>query len=156
MYNGIVPRSWLYNVETRLPNEVFAVELLSKPVIIKKDEHGYINVIINRNGVKDAIISTEAKRKICETYVEGNESKLLELDRNVHNFLIGRSEIDSIEIPLDEFPLRWASGGVLSIVRLNKHGKNKWSPFFFRDIKPYGWNIPLGSSERHFFNNKLN
>ena len=40
--------------------------------------------------------------------------------------------------------LRWASGGVVSIVKFRKR---EWIPFFFRDIPAYGWNISLGASE---------
>jgi hypothetical protein len=35
---------------------------------------------------------------------------------------------------------------VLSIVTVNGR-RGKWTPFFFRDIAPVGWNIALGSSE---------
>jgi hypothetical protein len=50
-----------------------------------------------------------------------------------------------IIIPTENIPLRWCSGGILSIVKFKEKW---WVPLFFRDIKPDGWNLSLGASER--------
>jgi hypothetical protein len=39
------------------------------------------------------------------------------------------------------FPFRYASGGVLPILRI---GRKEFFCFFYRDIDPVGWNIANG------------
>jgi hypothetical protein len=76
-----------------------------------------------------------------------NGSRLEEaarLDQEIHRFMLGQSEATDLGISTDRFPLRWASGGVLPVVRWQG---TTWSPFFFRDIPPVGWNIAAGSSD---------
>jgi hypothetical protein len=63
------------------------------------------------------------------------------------DFIRNAPDGESLPIDTTNLPLRWASGGVLSIV--NWRGR-KWVPLFFRDIQPYGWNLSLGSTERYF------
>jgi hypothetical protein len=72
---------------------------------------------------------------------------LIELDQRILDFMRGRRREGALEIRTSELPLRWASGGVLSIVRC---GTQEWVPLFLRDIPPYGWNVSLGATERYF------
>ena len=55
------------------------------------------------------------------------------------------SAIDAGRMEVGHDGLRWASGGVLSVVRWRDRD---WTPFFFRDIPPFGWNISLGGSDK--------
>jgi len=148
---GIVSIGKIMSEKQRLPHEVFSAELLTRPIYLKKQENGRNLVRINRNNVNQAVISTEAKKALCNHYVSGREKFLKYKDNDIHRFLSFKTRDNEKEILLDKFPLRWASGGVLSVVNFKKDGEKKlWSPFFFRDIKPFGWNIALGASERYF------
>ncbi len=148
-----LPVELIRNTDTRLQGEVFAVELLTKPIIIRRDKiNGRFSVTINRSEVEKSIISTAAKTELCKKYVKDRVG-LEELDYEIHQFMLGNSQEEEfvIDLPALGIPLRWASGGVLSVVNIERDNQlEKWTPFFFRDIDPYGWNISLGSSERQF------
>ncbi|MEI6847612.1 MAG: AAA family ATPase [Chlorobiaceae bacterium] len=146
--NEDIPVEYVHNTVHRLKNEVFAVELLKNPIYIEKDNDGLIDITINRNNVRKAVITTQAKKSICNKYIT-NKEVITQKDNEYHKFLTNKSCNEKLEINLDEFPLRWASGGVLSVVNYQDE-KQLWTPFFFRDIEPVGWNISLGASERHF------
>jgi class 3 adenylate cyclase len=148
---GVVSPTELWASNNRLSDEVFAVEILTQPVKLERDKYGAVTVTINRNGVKDMVISNAGKSAMTERYVTlKNKPVLLQLDREVQTFLVAGGSPDTMSIDLPELRtrLRWASGGVLSIVT-DPHGK-QWVPLFFRDIRPYGWNIALGTTERWF------
>ncbi|HEX5727502.1 MAG TPA: toll/interleukin-1 receptor domain-containing protein [Longimicrobiaceae bacterium] len=145
---GVVERARAFDRKAPLlPNQVFAIELLTKPVRLTRLDDGRISVSIDRSGVSGAVVTSQARRNLCNHYLGSLEVRreARRLDARIHQFLLGRSHARSLEISLDRWPLRWASGGVLSVVRLDGR---EWTPFFFRDIKPWGWNISLGGSER--------
>ena len=146
--DGIVPVGLFRKYKHRFPNEYFASELLTQPIFLRCKEDKSV-VVINRSEVKYVVISNVGKEKICEQYVSPKRDKLINLDRKILNFMRDPQKQTPPPIPTLEMPLRWASGGVLSIVRQNN---NYWVPLFFRDIRPYGWNISLGASERYFDN----
>ena len=149
--SGIVSPKDLETSRNRMSNEVFAIELLTQPVKLERDETGSVVVTVDRHDVKEMLISNEAKLAKTKQYVTPEKkSRLLELDRQIQTFLAGRGSRGTMSINLPELDirLRWASGGVLSIVT-DAQGK-KWVPLFFRDIRPYGWNIALGTTERWF------
>ncbi len=158
--NEMLSEKIIHNSKRKIKGEVFAIELLTRPIRIsnQKREGRYV-VTIDRRDVTNSIISTAAKTAICNEYVEKNKDKrseLIKLDQEIHQFLIGNSDKEEflIDLPSLGIPLRWASGGVLSVVDIYKNDKHeKWTPFFFRDINPSGWNIALGASERQFDNN---
>jgi hypothetical protein len=149
--NDEISVEYVHITDHRLKDEVFAIELLKSPIRIEKDKAGLIDIIINRSGIEKAVITNQAKKKICDKYVK-NKKQIAQNDNQYHEFLTNKSCNEKLEIDLDKFPLRWASGGVLSII--NYKGET-WTPFFFRDINPAGWNISLGASERHFENGKV-
>jgi hypothetical protein len=130
------------------PTDEFAIELLSEPVILTRTEAGSVRVAISRDDARGHIYTTKAKRDLCQATLSTPErlAAAQRLDREIHQFLLGRSKRSSLIVHLDNLPLRWASGGVLSVVRWRQA---PWTPFFFRDIPPYGWNIALGSSEKN-------
>lgn len=157
--NKVLPVELIHNSKKRLKGEVFAIELLNNKINIHKNRTtGRFTVIIDRSDVKHAVISSAAKTEICRCYVEEKRDRLIQLDRDIHDFLLGNidQELFVIDLPDLGIPLRWASGGVLSVITLiSGDGKSEqWSPFFFRDINPWGWNIALGASERQFDSNQ--
>jgi hypothetical protein len=146
---GVVPRSAL-SAKSRLKGEVFAAELLARDIVIHKhkavsDNHTIVR--IDRSGITDAVISTAGKKALCKQYVAPSQQSLRKKDQEYHEFLVKSSLASSKVVALQNLPLRWASGGVISVVR---YRSKMWIPLFFRDIRPYGWNISLGSSERYF------
>jgi hypothetical protein len=122
------------------------VELLTAPIVLRKDA-GHISVCVDRSGVEYMVISTAGKAKLCDMHVKNRRKELIELDRRILAFMRGSSAANPSPIRTRDLPLRWASGGVLSVVTWKGA---QWIPFFFRDIPPYGWNIALGGSERAF------
>jgi len=144
---GIAPRERVLEGPDRIPGQVFAVELLTEPILLTRTRTGRTSVAIHRDGVTQGLYTTEAKRDLCREVFD-TPRKIAEthaLDLEIHRFLLGESERTSLILRLDELPLRWASGGVLSIV----HWRGvRWTPFFFRDIPPFGWNVALGASEK--------
>lgn len=154
--NGIVRAEQFYKCERRLPGEVYAIELLKKAIGIERTLAGRLRITIDRTGVEEYIISNEGKAaKFREYKLEENREKILERDREIQSFLAGQN-VGTFRIcpwdPWDDLGLRlrWASGGVMSVIRQEGDLNKRWIPFFFRDIRPYGWNIALGSAERWF------
>jgi hypothetical protein len=141
---GIAPRETVFDRKRELPGQVFAVEILKRPVRLGRSPGG-VEVTVDRTGVTRAVYTTAGKNRLCRDVLAGERREEAErLDRAVHRFMMSGEDIPSLEIPTDRFPLRWASGGVLPVVRWRG---DTWIPFFFRDIPPVGWNIAAGSSE---------
>ena len=105
--------------------------------------YGHV-ITVDRSGTDEALYTTEGRRRLCESKLRGKRAIAEDLDRRVHEFMLGQDGPEVLPIPMNDFPLRWASGGVLSIVEWRG---DFWVPFFFRDIEPVGWNISLGGSE---------
>lgn len=147
---GIVSRDDLRHRKSRFPGEVFAVEILARDVKlarVDKDGKEKVEVTIDRRSVKKCLISNKGKSDRVRKYVtKENEADLRDRDSDIHQFLLDRRR-KNLTIPSNKARLRWASGGVLSIVTFKGE---KWVPLFFRDIHPYGWNIALGQPERQF------
>jgi hypothetical protein len=146
---GIAPRNVVFGKE-ELPGQVFAIELLKKPVWLRR-EGDQAFVTISREEVDFAVFTNHGKRKIVERTLagEGAKERAQELDRTIHRFLLHQT--DEQELRVEQPNLRWASGGVLTRIR---YRDGSWMPLFFRDIPPYGWNICLGASEEK--NDNLN
>jgi hypothetical protein len=145
---GIIPSRFL-KYKKKIDGEVFAIELLVEDIVIKKNLRGDNSVIINRDNVKHALINNSGKKRLYSQYAQDYQERLRRLENEIQVFLLQPFKVEENEyvLSLKNLPLRWASGGVLSII--NYKGR-KWIPMFFRDIPPYGWNISLGSSERSF------
>lgn len=170
--DGILSKAQFDSSEQRFNDEVFALELLVNNIYISRDSNKSqfrYNILLNRSGVEQIVINQKGKESIRKRFVPANHKELLEEETKIHSFMLGqsfksaeKSYDDIIDIKLKKYPLFWASGGVLSIVN---YKNKKWILFTFRDIKPYGWNLSLGSSERYFdtqdrlvsdFNHELN
>ncbi len=148
--NGIIEKNKITN--TKLDNEAFYIEMLQKPIRIKKI-HRNIIITIDRGDVQECAFTNAGKKILSERYIN---SETVKKDKLIHSFLCGaennkNAKYHHVDLSND-FKLRWASGGVLSVV---KYKNEYWVPLFFRDIRPYGWNVALGSSER-FFDEKSN
>ena len=128
----------------RLTGRVFAIELLTQPQQFMYRDRQKI-ICLNRRHTSDAIYTGAARRKLRDLCLDTPEIEqwAQRVDQEIHDFLRGRHECD-LELPLDKCPLRWASGGVFPVV---SYRGRTWTSFFFRDIWPEGWNIPLGGSE---------
>jgi hypothetical protein len=139
--------SWAEVFETKgLPGQAFAAELLTQPVLLERNQ-GRTTVRIDRRGVHDAVYTTGGKTCLCKKLLTGDVAKWAEnKDGEIHRFLLSRRDDEVLRVDLHQFPLRWASGGVLSVVQIDGSSE-RWTPFFFRDIPPVGWNIALGASE---------
>ncbi|MBU0995919.1 MAG: hypothetical protein KJ737_25775 [Proteobacteria bacterium] len=152
-HKGIIQRYFLY-AEHRFTGEVFAIELLTQPIVLEYS-NGRYRIIIDRNNVDCAIISNGAKREICDFYVSNHLKNISKIDTAIQGFLTshrngGASDkytLDLMGNTTTPYPMRYASGGVLPII---KRGGDYFIPFFFRDIEPCGWNIPSGASQRNF------
>lgn len=139
--SGIAQRELVFG-KKKLPGQVFAIELLTKPMLLQK-QGKTTYVTVNRDGVTHGLYTGEGRKTIVEHTFNNSESlkNAKHLDKKIHNYLtVSRDPRFIVHQP----NLRWASGGVVSIVDFRQR---KWIPFFFRDIRPYGWNISLGASE---------
>ncbi|MGD8413690.1 MAG: hypothetical protein PVF33_05630, partial [Candidatus Latescibacterota bacterium] len=141
---GIAPREAVFGTEGGLPGQVFAAEILTRPVVLRRSG-GDLEVHVDRRGVTDAVYTTAGKNRLCEEVLRDDRLEMaLRLDADLHAFMVEAGDGSWLEIPTQTIPLRWASAGVLPVVRWRG---GVWSPFFFRDIPPVGWNIAAGSSE---------
>lgn len=148
---GIISKVELKKSDERKQGEVFTIELLNEPITLER-EGGQTLVKIDRRNVSQCIITNAGKTEAVLKYVAGNEDALRKEDKEIQHFLNGTSSESRKIINLRDLHLRlrWASGGVLSIVTID--GKD-YVPLLFRDIRPYGWNLMLGSTERCFKEN---
>jgi len=142
--DGTVPRRFIEKYPTRMADEVFAIEMLNQPIRLRRDGRNTA-LQVNRRGVNTCLISNRGKGTMITRYVDPHREELTALDERLQWFLAGTYD----DNPLDGFkhplPLRWASGGILSVVHFEGR---RWVPLFFRDIPPVGWNVSLGASER--------
>lgn len=142
--DGIAPRDQVFGPGPGLPGQVFAAEILTRPVVLRRSG-GELEVHVDRRGVTHAVYTTEGKDLLCSETLQGDRIGLAaRLDEDIHSFVMEAGDGSWLDIPTSEIPLRWASGGVLPVVEWRG---STWSPFFFRDIPPVGWNIAAGSSE---------
>lgn len=159
-----------------LQDEVFRIQLLINTHCIRHEyslleqnnRQGIKrNTVLDLNQTESSygIYTTEAKNKLSQLCFSPTKSNFLSneeandllgkkreaidrwaenIDKKIHYFILGNStDADALELDFRNFPMRWASGGVYPVVKI----KDKiYTAFFFRDIPPYGWNIPLGAS----------
>ncbi|MBF0378259.1 MAG: hypothetical protein HQK72_12365 [Desulfamplus sp.] len=143
--NGINSHNCVFENDN-IPQKVFSIELLEEPLILRK-EKDKLTVNINRKNIEYAVYNNQGKRELCKKCFNKQEHIVnfaKDVDTKVHEYFLGKSDFNEIEIILKDLPLRWSSGGVFCVV---DYDNREWTPFFFRDIEPCGWNIPLGGSE---------
>lgn len=101
---------------------------------------------VDLRGQSYGIYNNRGKKFLAEHYLsEDTEGPLRDLGNSIHAALLSRQPRD---VPLtteyEDIPFRWASGGVLPVVRWHDRW---WCALFWRDIPPIGWNIANGASE---------
>lgn len=101
---------------------------------------------VDLRGQHYGIYNNVGKEFLAANYLsDTTEVPLRHLGNSIHDALLSRHPR---EVPLtiegEEIPYRWASGGILPIVRWQERW---WCALFWRDIPPIGWNIANGASE---------
>ncbi len=142
--DGIAPHEIVFNDEYNLPGRVFNIELLTRPILLRKFK-GKIFVTLDRNDVHWGVYNRTGRDLVNMLTFPDNveKEKAIQYDKQIHRFLMQGKDEEAFLI--SQRNLRWASGGVLSIVEFQDR---EWVPFFFRDIPPYGWQMPQGASEK--------
>lgn len=146
---GIVSKKRL-DRKSDFKDQAFVIELLESDIELKKNTYDkIIEISINRDNAKYYVITDKGKNQLCQKVVTTDKTRYLEtLDEDIQKFITDKDDFENdkiyIECSKDDLTMRWASGGVLPIVR---YKNNYYVAAFFRDKKPYGWNIPLGSSQ---------
>jgi len=155
--NGVVPRVALthakhFDVNPFLKCEQFASEIIEQPILVRRNEGGGIRIVLNRSyprSCKYVVISNSGKRELQKTFVYPRISEIQITEHRLERFITETDNehqaSETIKMP-DGIPMRWASGGVMPIVTFKRR---QWVALLFRDIAPYGWNLPLGASERY-------
>ncbi len=151
--HGIVPRAALMRSRSFTVNpfrgcEQFASELIEQPVQINRGADG-LHVQLNRDSCKYVVISNAGKKAMQKAFVYPRRAEIADAEHRLSLLTDatrpGVGDTRPIVMP-DGIPMRWASGGVLPIVEFRGR---QWVAMLFRDVAPYGWNLPLGASERH-------
>lgn len=144
--SGIVPNDAIKSNQFLDEKEVFCIELLNRNIYLKKSNNK-ITVTIDRGNITHNVITDKGKSELNDIFVTGNEQFLKEDDEKIHRFFNNDDKEMCIQLEQNNLCLRWVSGGILPIINYNER---KYIPLFYRDKKPFGWNVFLGSSERQF------
>ncbi len=134
------------------PGWAFAVGLTNEGLRVKRaatpDAAGTIHVSLGENPTG---IYNNAGKRFLDTVYPLNEdthptaySRAMDLSGRAQRVFLD-PDVQAPEEPLaKDFPLRWASAGVLPLA---KWRGREWAVLFFRDIRPKGWNLANGASE---------
>ncbi len=95
---------------------------------------------IDLRGARHAVYNNAGKDFLYNKFVS-SIGELTGFSRKYYTKIIDR---EPFEIDLRKIPLRWASGGIIPIV---EYDNSYWLMIFYRNIKPMGWNLPIGASE---------
>lgn len=108
-----------------------------------------LRVTLNDKHARLGIFSNAGKQflnwyyKLDDAHIR---TQLLGGSTTLHQQMLAR-EMGAIAVPRATnhvLPWRWASGGILPVVR---YRGQSWVALFFRDIPPIGWNVANGASE---------
>ncbi|MEW6159578.1 MAG: adenylate/guanylate cyclase domain-containing protein [Verrucomicrobiota bacterium] len=152
-YPGTTRVDSLEASEWRLGFENFAAELLTQPIRLcwaknPKSQRLELSITIDRRNVKEVLINNQGKTAAVARFVNERRAEFEARDLEIQHFLANPREAEMVLEPFKDIPpLRWASGGILSVV--DWQGR-EWVPVYFRDVRPFGWNISLGQSQRNF------
>ncbi|MFH1468939.1 MAG: hypothetical protein ABIO70_31425 [Pseudomonadota bacterium] len=117
-------------------------ELLARPLQVTRND-GRLEVLLDREGVQSLVLGAEARKAVWLSEL-GSRRRLARAqawDAWYREALTGRTGGPPPTDPCP--PLRWGSSG--AVVEVAWRGE-LWIPLFFRDIPPFGWNLPLGAS----------
>ncbi len=148
-YPPITSRRVVFRPESKtdIHGWAFSAEILKKPLTIEK-ENGILTVTVDRRGAVEGLYNSEGKDALVKRTSSSdiNYPEPEGWNRKYYDALKKQEPLSQEPLSMDYLPFRWASGGVIPIVSF-EGSKENWIPFFFRDIEPVGWNIPLGASE---------
>jgi hypothetical protein len=115
------------------------LQVLLPEFIITRNNKG-IKVEIDLKDEFDTLRNSRDKITVNNKYNKSNKKESLtkELDLFYQN-----DQILSYHVRCEQFPLRYANGGVLPIIHIDNIN---YFCFFYRDIFPVGWNIANGAS----------
>jgi len=139
--SGIAKWADVFHRADPLPGQVFALEILRRPLRFERSS-GVTMMTLDRRGCDEGIFTTHGKGELVTRSIGDDINRVKDADKSLHRFL---QSADDGTFEVEHEGLRWASGGVLSVVRWRGR---VWTPFFFRDIPPFGWNISLGGSDK--------
>jgi class 3 adenylate cyclase len=109
---------------------------------LKKDRNNALCLRVNVE--KDLeVITTGAQKQEFLKNIEGNRSDRDKLINELNTFM--RNGVAKT-FECRRWPLRYANGGALPIVRLNG---TRYVCLFYRDVFPVGWNIANGASDSY-------
>ncbi|MEZ4453022.1 MAG: hypothetical protein R3B09_26415 [Nannocystaceae bacterium] len=140
----VIERAHLADREVFGAAEMAILLLLRPPQLRVLGDRARLEVDLR--GQSYGIYNNHGKKFLARHYLsETTNAPLRQLGGSIHEALLSRHPR---EVPLtiddEEIPYRWASGGILPIVRWNGRW---WCALFWRDIPPIGWNIANGASE---------
>ena len=147
----IAPWEWVFHPSHPHPRhgQAFASELLTRPIVLRRTG-GKTTVTIDRQGAVHGVFNTAGKNELVRHDLGSKAAAkwARETDERVHEFMSGHDDAEmTIELNI-HMRMRWCSGGVLPVVHFQgERERALWTPFFFRDIQPIGWNLALGASE---------
>jgi len=124
-------------------NWAFSAVLLFNDISLQREKNK-ISLSINLKDQEYGIYNNAGKNFLEYKFLdnENQYNKIKEKNLEINNFMNGK--LDYLTIDLCDTPLRWASGGVLPII---KKDNKYWFLFSFRGISPVGWNLANGASE---------
>jgi hypothetical protein len=89
---GIAPRETVFGTKGGLPGQVFAAEILTRPVVLRRNG-GEVEVHVDRRGVTDAVYTTEGKNRLCSgTLRDEREEIAVRMDADIHAFMMEADE----------------------------------------------------------------
>jgi hypothetical protein len=118
----------------------FLEVLISNFSLIRKGQGSELNIMFNDD--TPAIWTREAKYDV-KKMIPDFELKASEYQERMDAFLL-KSEGDTYYFDDPDFPFRYASGGTLPVLRINR---KEYYCLFYREISPIGWNIANGGCD---------
>lgn len=140
----VIERSHLMARDVFTAAEMAIVLLLRPPKL--RIEAGRALLDVDLRNQSYGIYNNKGKQFLADYYLdEANMEHLRTLGRQVHEALLSKKTRDvPLVLDTETIPYRWASGGILPIVRWRGRW---WCALFWRDIRPIGWNLANGASE---------
>ena len=118
------------------------MQVLLPEFILTKEERGLL-LEATVNDDLPSIADSAGKQEFFSTIKKEGDKAKAKLLQNLRRFY-REKRILSYRFDCSAYPLRYANGGVLPVIRLNSED---YFCLFYRDIFPVGWNIANGASD---------
>ncbi|NJE75329.1 hypothetical protein [Thermococcus sp. ES12] len=102
---------------------------------------GKYTLKIDLTGQSYGIYNNDGKKFLKTHFFEKAKEQYKDIEKDFIEWIKYKKLLNT---KIRETPFRWASAGVLPIVKI---GKKYYIMLIFRTIPPIGWNLPLGASE---------